>query len=214
MNFDEFMRAAGGSATGPEELAEALLVQSLPFVFEQDTAAHEACINYFARRLGVRADGVVVVGSSKLGFSLNPKHPGTAFRHPESTFAPDKASDIDVVIFDEHLFDSYWALLTRWRYPWHVSRWKEGHKEWGLRVLENSFAGQFHPNEIRYVPVGDRKYRDTLKEMAQAWYATFMETSLEPLLGSFEYKGRLYRTRDHAVRYHAEGIRYLLHKRS
>lgn len=208
MDYAKFMSEAakGGVALG--KMVSTLLARSEPFAFQGGSADYDAVLDYFSKRLGVGRDGVVIVGSGKTGFSLNPKHPGTPFRHtnPESE---EKGSDIDVAIIDHMLFDRYWDRLLLWRYPWHVTKWSDGDRNWALPVLENCFAGHFKPHEVRLVPTGKAAVRRELQSMTAAWFAAFKETSLDAKLGKFEFKGRLYRSESHAFRYHEDGIRLL-----
>jgi predicted nucleotidyltransferase len=62
-----------------------------------------------ARRFLVPVEGVVIVGSAKLGFTLHDKDMEEEV--PRPAYSPfSAASDIDIAIVNEHLFDHIWKL--------------------------------------------------------------------------------------------------------
>ena len=58
---------------------------------------------FFAEKLEINSSDVCIVGSAKLGFSLNP-------RNNFSNFHEEK-SDIDLVVVSRKIFDNFWTLL-------------------------------------------------------------------------------------------------------
>jgi hypothetical protein len=61
--------------------------------------------DFFASHLEVQSANVAIVGSAKIGFSLNPK----------KAFEPfdDEDSDIDVILVSKPKFEEFWAELVR-----------------------------------------------------------------------------------------------------
>src|ERR1035438_6763383 len=76
--------------------------------FRQRPAARNLLRRHLVSHLHLSAEGIVVVGSAKTGFSLSPE----IFPRP---FGME--SDIDVVVVDETLFDAYWAVCLDYFYP-------------------------------------------------------------------------------------------------
>lgn len=93
-----------------------------------------------AAQFQLHPSAVIVVGSTRTGFSLNPRH---AFRPIAS------GSDIDVAIVSADRFDDYWDRVfeyTRSDYAWDDAR----------RFKKNLFQGwidpRFLPNNTRFGP--------------------------------------------------------------
>jgi len=74
-----------------------------------DDSEEAAIARHICARFGVPAKAVVIVGSAKLGFTLVDKpKPGRAMRPRYSSFSD--ASDVDVAIVSDSLFDKYWKV--------------------------------------------------------------------------------------------------------
>ena len=86
-----------------EAFAEVEIMSGLPVIFahDEDTARFQRCV---AGALGVSnaASDVLIVGSAKTGFSLD----------PDRYFVPfQEASDIDIAVVHEGLFDDVWRTM-------------------------------------------------------------------------------------------------------
>lgn len=64
-------------------------------------------------RFDLNQHDVIIVGSAKMGFSLDPD----AFPRQYS-----KYRDIDVLIVSETLFDRFWHTMLQWHYPRRLAR--------------------------------------------------------------------------------------------
>jgi hypothetical protein len=155
---------------------------------------------HLTARLPVTAENIIIVGSAKTGFSLNPD----AYFNP---FTDD--SDIDVAIIDESLFDEIWFTLLNWHYPRRYIGLDHINSRWVGHRQKEIYWGWLTPDKIRYeglyFPSALKRFRD----LTTAWFNAFRSFSLYPELARREVSGRLYRTRRHALFYQVEGLRQL-----
>ena len=182
------------------QLVQQHVFTGTPFLFEQNPADYDLLRSHLAQELGVPGDSITVVGSCRLGYSLNPTHPGSPVRED---------SDVDVIVADEALFDKLWGLLLSWRYPWHTRNWPPGERDWALFYLENFMAGHWAPHQLGRPKTGVAEYRRLLLQFRDRWFTAFKSTSRYPALAAREFKGRLYRNWEFAKRYHAYGLMLL-----
>src|SRR5712691_9978353 len=110
-SVDEF-RAALLTGPLPDIARENLVNDEVPYAFRSRPTHYASLKQHVADGLGVTRDEVLVIGSAKIGFSLNPNSYFRAF---------SATSDIDVLIVDAQWFDTLWVLLL----TWHYERWKQ-----------------------------------------------------------------------------------------
>ena len=151
-------------------------------------------------RLGIDRDKIVVVGSAKTGFSLSPDN----FPRPFSV-----KSDIDVVVVDEALFDSYWAICLKYYYPRRIEKLPRPDYEWLLRRKNDVFWGRFEPHYMRYEGLSFPDVLRPLRDLSTGWFNAFKSLSTYGQFRGRDIKGRLYRTWAHALAYHADGLRQI-----
>lgn len=194
-----------------EEFRRLLLTESLDtivrayvlggpaFAFQDDMATYTEMVDHLVSRLGVQAAGVTVIGSAKLGFSLNP------IRFPRS-FRDE--SDIDVLIVDQNLFDSAWFTMLDWNYlrrhKLPATEW-----QWARQRREELYWGWFTPERIRYSGLRFPASLEPLRDLSTRWFDAFQSLGLLPAFAGRRVSGRLYRTWDHAHRYQLVGLRRL-----
>jgi hypothetical protein len=94
------MRAA--ATHEPMEFVDELLFAMPPFAFRSRPVEYDEFRQEVADRLGVNVTNIDIVGSGRLGFSLNPDHLLSHFR---------PGSDIDLVIVSSQVFDSAWEEM-------------------------------------------------------------------------------------------------------
>ncbi len=169
------------------------------FAFRDDFGAFTAMVDHLVERLGVEPAGITVVGSGKVGFSLSPD------RFPRKF---GEESDIDVLVVDEALFDSAWYTMLEWNYP---RRYKlpGGEHRWARQRQEDLYWGWFAPDRIRYEGLQFPESLAPLRDLSAKWFDAFQSLGLLPPFASRHVSGRLYRTWDHAHRYHVAGLRRL-----
>jgi hypothetical protein len=148
--------------------------------------------------LGLRPDSVFVVGSAKVGFSLAPD----SFARPF-----DAHSDIDVLVIDADWFDRIWLALVRVRYS---ERWRRA-----LGVVDEKRVGQLHRDvSFGWVKPTRCTFRDplflrsdkTLSDARRAWFDAFQSLGRHKQFRDRSVSGRVYRTTEHAVEYHVDGL--------
>jgi hypothetical protein len=173
------------------------IFEGTPFVFRSQPQGMNTLRRHLCPRFNLKGDNVIVIGSAKIGFSLN----------PDSYFAPfTEESDIDVLVVDEKLFDEAWSLMLQWNYPlrrpgirWHANR------------KSNLYWGWFEPARLKFQQITFLPPRlAPLRDMSTRWFQAFRGLALYPEFASRDVSGRLYRTWDHARLYHEEGLRQIL----
>ena len=168
-----------------------------PIVFAHRPMLYSVVRTHLSDRLGVTPDAMTIVGSGKIGYSLSPD----SFGRP---FSP--TSDVDVVVVDGRLFDQIWAHLLEWRYPWHLRKWSNLDRNWGIARLEEFICGHCTPNVIKYTGLEYAKLLRPLRDLSVRWFDAFQSLGQHSLLASRKFNGRLYRTWDHAAQYHAYSL--------
>lgn len=105
---DEFKRIL--LARSLDSVVRDYLFQGTPFAFRDQPALMDTLRDHLCRdeSLNLSRRDIIVVGSGKLGFSLNP------YNFPRC-FTDD--SDFDVLVVDAGLFDTVWTAMLRWHYP-------------------------------------------------------------------------------------------------
>ena len=85
------------------EVIEEHLIRGVPFVFRDRVEGYDKFVETLAGQFQTPKEDVSVIGSARLGFSINPDKFPAAFR---------PASDIDVVIVNAAKFDKAWFELS------------------------------------------------------------------------------------------------------
>jgi len=148
----------------------------------------------------VEANRIVIVGSAKTGFSLDPG----SFPRPFGV-----GSDVDVVVVDEALFDAYWGICLRYYYPRRTVRLPKPDYDWLQQRKKDVFWGRFEPHYMRYEGLSFLEVLRPLRDLSTAWFNAFRSLSTYWQFRGMDVKGRLYRTWDHALAYHADGLRQI-----
>lgn len=169
------------------------------YVFRDRPAALEQLRARLAKPLRGQPDDIVVVGSGKIGFSLRPENFGRSFRDE---------SDVDVVVVNAALFDRVWTALLKWNYP---RRYHLGGADaaWQEKRLDDLYWGWFRPDLIRFGGLTFPKALKPLRDLSTQWFNLFHSLGRDTEFATREFKGRLYRTWDHAALYHRNGLRKL-----
>ena len=211
-------RYASASAKAAKQAADALRVElrsedlsnivrarvldGAPHVFTSEPTKYQTLQQHLATELSVATDAIRVVGSARTGFSMSPDSFGRQF-------LPN--SDIDVVVVSDTLFDATWRLLLDWRYPWHLRKWSKVDHDWGIRILEELVCGWCNPKYIEPPTLTSRAQVTPLRDFSWRWVNAFQSAGgLHPELSTHNLEGRLYRTWDHAIKYHVSGFKLIL----
>jgi hypothetical protein len=191
-----------------EAFATDEIISGLPAIF----ARNEDMIllqEYVATKLGISnaANDVLIVGSAKMGFSLD----------PDRYFVPfQESSDIDIVVVHEGLFDEAWRIMLAWDYL-TINRRTKIEQQWLYRRHDEVWSGWYdlpgwHFRERGGIELSFPNALKPLRDLAFQWFSTFRSLSRykhHPEIPRHKASARLYRSRLHVAMYHAMGLRVL-----
>lgn len=187
------------AAASVDDVVRQHVFQGVPYAFRSKPSSMQRLTDHLCGKMTLNASNVVVVGSAKIGFSLSPDN------FPRK-FSPN--SDIDVVIVSEPMFDEFWHSMLRWNYPRRHTLggadWK-----WSKRRREDLYWGWFTPDAIQFEGLSFPDELKPMRNLSTTWFDAFRSTSLIPDFAGRRIKGRLYRTWEHALRYHADGLQQI-----
>lgn len=198
LTISEFKALLLSSAV--EDVAQEQVLQGPVYAFSSRPGDLDVLRRHLVTRLKVSNERIVVVGSAKTGFSLSPDSFPRAF---------GSASDIDVVVVDEALFDFCWATCLRYFYPRRTAKLPQPDFEWLQKRKKDVFWGWFEPHYMRYQGLTFPQVLRPLSEFSTAWFSAFRSLSTYGEFRGRDVKGRLYRTWDHAIAYHSDGLRQI-----
>jgi hypothetical protein len=183
------------------QLVEEHILQGAPYVFRGDVDALHLLRSHLVTELGVRPENVLVVGSARTGFSLNPAN----YPRPFSG-----ESDIDVAVVDQFIFDEAWHTLLKWNYPRRLVKLGKPDGEWAYQRRKDVYWGWFTPNEIRFEGLSFPEVLEPIRDLSTKWFNAFNAFSQyadHPEIARRNVNGRLYRSQAHLFQYHEEGLR-------
>lgn len=176
-----------------ELLAKNLLLAVEPLIFDGRPEANAKLQAHFRLQLGIPEGAVIVVGSGRFGFSVSPDK----FGKPFSDF-----SDVDLAVVSVELFDQIWGDLLRWRYPWHLRKWRPAEQNWALERLEEHYMGWCDPKRLTYQPFDRKRQVPTMMAFGNKWFEVLQGLGAVTGLLGREFNGRIYRSFDHLLGYH------------
>jgi len=192
---EEFRAALLGEQL-PDLVRQHLINDEVPFAFRSRPAHYASLKQHVAEGLGVSANDILVIGSAKIGFSLDPDSYFRSF---------STASDIDVLVTNAHWFDTLWLLLLTWHYQrWHQLEgidWKTAQYR-----MTGIYQGWISPDRARTLDTPGGR-RGQLRDMSTQWFDTFRGLSRFPEFARREVSGRLYRSQQHALLYQMHSLR-------
>ncbi len=98
--------SVNGGCEGRRFLARLWLSEGIPFAFRVKPAVYEALRSWLSSELGVDPKEITLVGSARLGQSLDPKQIGKPFSNN---------SDLDLTIISEPLLQKMIAEFRAWK---------------------------------------------------------------------------------------------------
>lgn len=161
-----------------------ILFGSRNFLFFGREAREQAFLAEVSRTLDEEAGSLILVGSAKLGFSLNPNH---LLR----SFLP--GSDIDLVIVNGSRFDACWIELIQREDEFVLAG--EDEKKRQRKSLETIQRGYLRSDRL---PISS--------SLAIQWFPKFAGPFQADELRKHELSGWLFRTREHAIQYYASQL--------
>ena len=193
------------------EFAESEIMTGRPFIFSSPDD-NNRFQTYIAEALEIpdlSAD-ILIVGSARTGFSLDPDNYFLPFR---------ETSDIDVAVISERMFDDAWHTMLAWDYQTMRNR-NSSEADWLRKRHANVFSGWHDPPYWHLREQGGLQlsFPDMLKPLRTfsfLWFRTFRSLGrykYHPEIPRHKVSARLYRSRKHLAMYHAYGLRLLRNK--
>ncbi|MFA5299822.1 MAG: hypothetical protein WC389_16685 [Lutibacter sp.] len=168
----------------------------LPLVFEN----RENDYYYFRKKIAdnfkIDFYEVLIVGSSKFGFSP----------YKLTDFSLD--SDIDVVIFNEKLFDFYFELISEYQYKIkkQIIRLNSVQSKEYLKFIKYFIRGWMRPDLL---PQNTTEF----KEIKQNWDDFFLSISYsKSQVGNYKVKAGLFKNQSFAEKYYRFSIEEITYK--
>jgi hypothetical protein len=202
LTVDEFKAVL--RAESPEKVARELVLGGEVFLAQQFPTVMTSLRNSVCPKFGVLEENVALIGSAKMGFSLDPDEFPRAFRKT--------GGDVDVLIVSDQIFDKFWEVLLRWHYPRRVSGLNVPDSHWISDRRKDLYWGWFHPAEINYTGLSLPSVLRPIYDLKNLWFNTFQALSLTPAFSGRKVNGRLYRTWEHALWYQSYGLNILKRK--
>lgn len=174
------------------------ILEGAPYVFRDHPETLQRLREHLTKALGVSEKSILIVGSGRIGFSLSPD----TFPHQ---FSED--SDIDVIVYDEELFDKIWMAILRWHYPSRYAELRHPSLDWAGKRKKDIYWGWLQPDKIQYDGLVFPNSLKPLRDISTRWFNAFQSLTVYEGLSKWTISGRLYRTLEHARLYHLEGLR-------
>lgn len=182
--------------TPVEQLVDQHVFAGVPHVFRDVPSDHQLLLEDLASSLELPTEAITIVGSAKTGFSMDPEAFGTPF-HDES--------DIDVVVVDSGRFDRLWFALVGWEY--RLGPQKGYRRAWLKRRQEEIYWGWFFDERLNTRGLARAAALRAVRDISNDWFEAFQSVGLRhATLAGRKFRGRLYRTWDHARMYHVHGL--------
>jgi hypothetical protein len=171
----------------PDILVQKFLIEDKTYFFSEIKKGEEFDFKKdIASILNIHIRDIVIVGSSKLGFSLKPDNPEEGlylfkvFDYNYNNKLSDKKSDIDIAIVSSYLFDKEIENLYNYT-GFHKKTWVT-RTDFGKYVLKGKLAIRFLPLEFKLtkeIVLVQEKYqmkygREINIEIYKSWH--FFET--------------------------------------
>lgn len=194
MTSSEF-RELLGRESDVELVEKCLRTDVVPYVFEPRPETWDSFRTEVGAALGVSPDDINIVGSGRFGLSLKPGKNLKRFS--------DK-SDIDVVIINSTLFDSFWLALLEAAYPREPLTGRVG--GWLQKRRNEVYTGWLTPLQISidHRIFGQRAAQ--VLTLKARWFNALKTASRHPPRLHSDVRGRLYRTARHAELYHLSSL--------
>lgn len=181
-------------------VADNYIFEGTPFVFKDQPESTRVLIDHLSAELGLMANNLRIIGSAKIGFSLDPNNFPRDFTD---------RSDIDVLVVDEQLFDTIWMIVLKWHYPRRIAGLFGDDHQWMRKRRKDLYWGWLHPDKIRYEGLSLPEVLRPLRDISTKWFNAFHSLSLYSELSGRNVSGRLYRSWDHARSYHCDTLQQI-----
>jgi len=187
LNLVEFKKDLRSSK--PEEVVQKYLFDRSPYCFADKPQRYIDFRKEICEKFKIHLQNFAIVGSSKVGFSLNPTKFGTVF---------SESSDVDVVLVSEELFQNLWIDLIRFQRD-------------EFTFLPDQCKKRF--NELQYILFWGQVRMDKLPDeftAAKEWWEFFNRLSTDPRFGPRRVRAMIFKTWKHVSFYYEKNIRELM----
>ncbi|COF21717.1 hypothetical protein [Bacillus cereus] len=183
--IETFQKNLDDHSISSQEFVKRYITHGTPYVFDGDQEMYFEVKKVISSHFEIEPEDVMMVGSGKLGFSLN----------TDQLWKPiDDESDLDMVIISDKVFDKYWREL----YEFNVkltSRTANEEKRY-KKFLDYFLKGWLRPD---YFPQGFMR--------TQEWFDFFLKTiSYKKEYGRRKITGAVYKDRFFYEKYHMNNI--------
>ena len=168
----------------PMTVVSDLIIGSEPFAFRAHPDAYDEFLSELATRLEVGIENISLIGSARLGFSLNKARLFCAF---------SESSDLDIIIIKSEIFDEAWIELLSKRETFALAGGEEQHRFKQTRA--DIFDGYFRPDHF---PV------DT--KLSKVWFTKLATRFASPIAQIHPIKAWLFKSLDHARYYYSRYV--------
>ena len=168
------------------------LIEGTPYIFKDHSKRYQLFRKAISSALDIPMKNIAIVGSARIGFSLNPNNFGRPFT---------QNSDIDTVVVSPELFDTAWIELIRLRTKWY-----------SLTPNERSMVKN-HKKLVYWGNIRPDKLPGTT-QISKLWLETFRGLGKIDAFASREVNGFLFRTWWQVESYYMFGLKILRTKSS
>lgn len=159
----------------PMTVVSDFILRSEPYAFRDHPEAYEEFRTELALRLGVDRETISLIGSARLGFSLNKAR----------LFSPfSDQSDLDIIIVASEIFDEAWIELLSKQDKFPLAG--EDERSRFKRTRDNIFFGYFRPDHF---PI------DT--KLSKAWFPKLATRFTSPIVQMHPIQAWLFKSWEH-----------------
>lgn len=173
-----------------------------PLSFDESPADYDAVREHLAARLSTSAELIHLVGSGSLGYS-------TAVGRFPREFRIE--SDLDFAVISPELFDTAWNTLLGWGHV-HKPLFPPSDAKWFEQRQREIFWGWFKSEKPRFPGINRPELVREFDRVRLLLFDTFQGVGKafpRAPVAFHSVNARLYRSEEHLVQYHTEGLRRL-----
>jgi len=170
-----------------EEVLYKHILEGLPYAFHDSESDYTKLRRHVSTVLEVPMRDLTIVGSGRIGFSLDPNQFGRPF---------SDTSDLDMVVVSAPVFDSAWMELLRPKY--HDYDLTDQEREWLKEHRRYIYWGNIRPARL---PVAT--------QIGRKWLEAFRGLSKYPEFARQEVNGWLFRSWWHVHLYYSRSLKEL-----
>lgn len=187
---EDFKRILVDNSISVSEIVKQYIIFGTPFIFKDDESLYYQLKKKIANHFTISSiNSIMVVGSSKLGFSISPLKD---FRNIQDD------SDIDVAIVDNEIFDNFWERV--FEYNIEITSRTEKEDNNYRKFLEYFFKGWMRPDLLPFGFIGKNE-----------WFDFFNSISYKEFDGR-KVTAAIYRNEYFFKKYHENNIELLRRK--